>query len=76
MTDLWQNNYDFVIAADARAAESDPVCAMKLLHATIRRMVVTRVILAWAAVSLAAGGEVLYVEAGRVSQVGSEINRK
>ena len=31
-------------------------------------MVVTRVILAWAALSLAAGAEVLYVEMGRVSQ--------
>lgn len=31
-------------------------------------MVVTRVILVWAALSLAAGAAVLYVEVGRVSQ--------
>ena len=42
---------------------------MKILPANIRRTVVTRVILAWAALSLLAGAVALYIELGRLNRM-------
>ena len=46
---------------------------MKIVPANIRRTVVTRVILAWAALSLLAGAVALYVELGRANRMVLEL---
>ncbi len=42
---------------------------MKIVPTNVRRMVVTRVIVAWAALSLLAGAVALYIELGRVDRM-------